>query len=123
MTNREKESILSTENKKGENKMEFYSMEQFEIMADAMEEVQDWLNFEADMETHPFDWAGERIQKKHQKEKGDKKMTINEIKERIEKLENQIFYEQMADFMNWNLYYKLTAEKRELENQLKEMEG
>lgn len=30
-------------------------MEQFEIMADAMEEVQDWLNFEADMETHPFD--------------------------------------------------------------------
>ena len=30
-------------------------MEQFEIMADAMEEVQDWLTFEADMETHPFD--------------------------------------------------------------------
>jgi hypothetical protein len=55
LTNREKESILSIENKKGENKMEFYSMEQFEIMADAMEEVQDWLNFEADMETHPFD--------------------------------------------------------------------
>ena len=48
-------------------------------------------------------------------------MTINEIKERIEKLENQIFYEQMADFMNWKLYYKLTAEKRELENQLKEL--
>ena len=55
LTNREKKSILSIENKKGENKMEFYSMEQFEIMADAMEEVQDWLNFEADMETHPFD--------------------------------------------------------------------
>jgi len=35
--------------------MEFYSMEQFEIMADAMEEVQEWLDFEADMETHPFD--------------------------------------------------------------------
>ena len=48
-------------------------------------------------------------------------MTTNEIKERIEKLENQIFYEQMADFINWNLYYKLTAEKRELEKQLKEM--
>ena len=45
----------SPKNKKGENKMEFYSMEQFEIMADAMEEVQDWLNFEADMKTHPFD--------------------------------------------------------------------
>ena len=55
LTNREKKSILSIENKKGENKMDFYSMEQFEIMADAMEEVQDWLNFEADMETHPFD--------------------------------------------------------------------
>lgn len=40
---------------KGENKMDFYSMEQFEIMADAMEEVQEWLTFEADMETHPFD--------------------------------------------------------------------
>ena len=29
--------------------MEFYSMEQFEIMADAMEELADWLAFEADM--------------------------------------------------------------------------
>ena len=55
------------------------------------------------------------------KEKEIKTMTTNEIKERIEKLENQIFYEQMADFMNWNLYYKLIAEKRELENQLKKM--
>ena len=70
MTNREKESILSIENKKGENKMEFYSMEQFEIMADAMEEVQDWLTFEADMETHPFDWTGERIQKNIKKKRG-----------------------------------------------------
>ena len=30
--------------------MEFYSMEQFEILADAMEEVQEWLDFEADYE-------------------------------------------------------------------------
>ncbi len=29
--------------------MEFWSMEQFEIMADAMEEVQEWLDFEADL--------------------------------------------------------------------------
>lgn len=50
-------------------------------------------------------------------------MTINEIKERIEKLDKQIFLEQMADFMNWNLYYELRDEKWKLENQLKEMEG
>ena len=25
-----------------------------EIMGDAIEDVQDWLNFEADMATHPF---------------------------------------------------------------------
>ena len=35
--------------------MEFYSMEYFEIMGDAMEEVEDWLRFEADMATHPYD--------------------------------------------------------------------
>ena len=35
--------------------MEFYSMEQFAIMGDYMEEVEEWLLYEADMETHPFD--------------------------------------------------------------------
>ena len=29
--------------------MEFYQMESFEIMADAMEELADWLVFEADL--------------------------------------------------------------------------
>lgn len=50
-------------------------------------------------------------------------MTINEIKAEIEKVERSIFCEQMADFMNWNLYYKLTAKRDELKKQLKEMEG
>ena len=30
-------------------------MEQFEIMGDAMEEFEEWLAYEEDMETRPFD--------------------------------------------------------------------
>ena len=36
-------------------KMEFYSMEMFEMVSDWMEEVAEWEAYEADMETHPFD--------------------------------------------------------------------
>lgn len=39
--------------------MNFYSMEYFEIMGDAMEEVAEeeaeWADFEADMATNPYD--------------------------------------------------------------------
>lgn len=48
-------------------------------------------------------------------------MTIEEIKDRLEKVENAIFYETMADFMDWNSYYKLKNEERELKLKLKEM--
>ena len=48
-------------------------------------------------------------------------MTIEEIKARIEQLERAIFYEQMADFMNWTNYYAWTAELNQLKRQLKEM--
>ena len=34
--------------------MEFYSMEQFEIMSDLMEEYQEWLDFEEDMKSNPW---------------------------------------------------------------------
>lgn len=34
--------------------MEFYSMEHYEIMSDLIEDYIDWVNFEADMATHPF---------------------------------------------------------------------
>lgn len=34
--------------------MEFYSMEQFEIMGDLMEDYQEWLDFEEDMESNPW---------------------------------------------------------------------
>jgi hypothetical protein len=34
--------------------MEFYSMEQFEIMADLMEDYQEWLDFEEDMKSNPW---------------------------------------------------------------------
>jgi len=35
--------------------MEFYSMERYEMMGDLMEEYQEWLDFEADMATNPYD--------------------------------------------------------------------
>ena len=34
--------------------MEFYSMEQFEIRSDLMEEYQEWLDFEEDMKSNPW---------------------------------------------------------------------
>ena len=53
--------------------MEFWSMEAMEIMGDAMEEVAEWLAHEADMETHPFDWAG-GLPNKENKNKGERTM-------------------------------------------------
>ena len=50
-------------------------------------------------------------------------MNANEIKERIEKIERAIFYEEMADFMDWGAYYSLKREKTELLRKLKEIEG
>ena len=46
-------------------------------------------------------------------------MTTNELKERLEQLKKLRFYEEMADFMNWTLYYKYTNEIHEIENELK----
>ena len=34
--------------------MEFYSMESYEIMADILEDYQEWIDFEADMATDPY---------------------------------------------------------------------
>ncbi len=50
-------------------------------------------------------------------------MNANEIKKRIEKIERAIFYEEMADFMDWRAYYSLQNEKAELLRKLKEIEG
>ena len=50
-------------------------------------------------------------------------MNANEIRAKIEKVEKAIFYEQMADFMDWGAYYRLKDRKAELERQLKEIEG
>lgn len=50
-------------------------------------------------------------------------MTANEIRAEIEKVERALFYEQMADFMDWTAYYELTAKKARLERELKEIEG
>jgi len=35
--------------------MEFYAMEYYEIRSDLMEELQEWMDFEADMTTNPYD--------------------------------------------------------------------
>jgi hypothetical protein len=35
-------------------KMEFYSMEQFEIMSDILEDYQEWLDYEEDMKSNPW---------------------------------------------------------------------
>ena len=50
-------------------------------------------------------------------------MSANEIKEKIERLENWMYWEQFADFMNWSEYYKAKAEVRELKRQLAELEA
>ena len=50
-------------------------------------------------------------------------MNANEIRAEIEKVEKAIFYEQMADFMDWGAYYELKDKKAKLERQLKEIEG
>ena len=52
-----------------------------------------------------------------------KEMTVEEIKKEIERLENWIFEEEMADFMNWNLYYKLRNQLREANEELKNRKG
>lgn len=46
-------------------------------------------------------------------------MTKQEMIERLEEVKKLRFYEEMADFMNWSLYYKYTAEIKELEKQIK----
>ena len=46
-------------------------------------------------------------------------MTTNELKERLEKVERLRFYEEMADFMDWKLYYKYTDEINKIKDELK----
>lgn len=50
-------------------------------------------------------------------------MTIEEIKARIYQVERAIFYEQMADFMDWGAYYQLKAELDGLKKKLAGLEG
>ena len=50
-------------------------------------------------------------------------MTIEEMKDRLEKVEYSIFIETMADFMDWDKYYKLRREERELKEMIKKIGG
>ena len=52
-----------------------------------------------------------------------KMKTIEELKNEIERVEHYIFLETMADFMNWDYYYKLKRELNDLKKELKEREG
>jgi len=45
-------------------------------------------------------------------------MTREELEKEIERVENAIFMEQMADFMNWGNYYRLKNELAALKAQL-----
>lgn len=51
--------------------------------------------------------------------KNYKEMTAEELKKEIDRIETDIFMEQMADFMNWDLYYRLTARLNEAKAELK----
>lgn len=46
-------------------------------------------------------------------------MRKEDIKQRIAEIDKALFYEQMADFMNWNRYHKLMDEKQRLQKMLK----
>ena len=50
-------------------------------------------------------------------------MSAEEIRAEIDRVERAIFYEQMADFMDWWKYYKLKAELDDLKRKLAEIEG
>jgi hypothetical protein len=63
----------------------------------------------------------ERGKENPKNRKGKKKMTANEIKEKIARVEYAIFLEQMADFMNWSKYYELQQKKEALQAELKKM--
>lgn len=45
-------------------------------------------------------------------------MSKKEIQEQIEKLEKAIFIESMADFMNWDAYYRMRNELAKLKKML-----
>lgn len=44
---------------------------------------------------------------------------MEDIQKDIDKVKEQIFYEQMADFMDWGAYNKLRKKQKELEEELK----
>ena len=47
-------------------------------------------------------------------------MTNKEIEERISKIETALWYEEMADYMNWKRYYELKDELAKLKKMLKD---
>lgn len=50
-------------------------------------------------------------------------MTANEIKEKIQALENWMEWEQYADFINWAKYYEAKHEVEQLQAELEKIGG
>lgn len=48
-------------------------------------------------------------------------MIKQEIKQEIEQLKQQLFYENMSDYINWDNYNKIENRIKELEKELEEM--
>lgn len=51
----------------------------------------------------------------------DKKDRTEWLKSEVNRLEKAIFYEQMADFMDWGAYYKLKGQLVEVKRELGEL--
>lgn len=48
-------------------------------------------------------------------------MNANEIKEKIERLEKWLYWEEYADFINWPKYYEVKHEIAELKRELEKL--
>ena len=60
---------------------------------------------------------------KTKQKKENKKMTTEEIKKEIERLEYCLFIEEMADFMDWDAYHRIKDKIYALKDELKAKEG
>ena len=61
---------------------------------------------------------GTKRERKENKMKNFKEMTKEELKKEIEKIEYKIFMEEMADFMDWEIYRKFERQLKEAKAEL-----
>ena len=51
----------------------------------------------------------------------EREMEIARVKEELEKVKRAIFFEEMADFMDWDAHFRLNRKRVELERKLREL--